>query len=176
VSPFVSIPHTFWWAMVTATTVGYGDNYPTTGLGYIIAVAFMMFSLIIGALPIGVVGGIFSSVWDELEESKKAYSKYCKAEDLIVKSTFQKFAPFECMSKLMIIDVWSERLPTKQAGAWEPSPNVEPPQKGDFMGQARIELDMLGDVPVTKEILVTLQPDFDTVKRRVSGHITVRVQ
>jgi hypothetical protein len=174
-SPFVSIPHTFWWAIVTATTVGYGDNYPTTGLGYIIAVAFMMFSLIIAALPIGVVGGIFSSVWDELEDSKKAYSEYCRAEDLIVKTSFQKFAPFESMSKLMLIDIWNERLPCEAEGAWA-AVSLEPPLKGDFMGQARIELDMLGDVPITKDIMVSLQPDYDMVKRRVSGQLSLQIQ
>jgi hypothetical protein len=181
-TPFVSIPHTFWWAIVTATTVGYGDNYPTTKWGYIIAVAFMMFSLIIAALPIGVVGGIFSSVWEEIEQSKKDYRETCRKEDLIVKSSLQRYAPFESMSRLMTIDVWNERLPSEDGeGAWAPESSLDPPLKGDFMGQARIELDKhlgksFGDVEVTKEITVPLQSDLDMVKRTISGMITFQVQ
>lgn len=40
-----SFVDSLWWAVVTAMTVGYGDAYPTTGGGKIVASLLMMFTV-----------------------------------------------------------------------------------------------------------------------------------
>ena len=62
---FASIPRSLWWAIVTLTTVGYGDVYPVTALGRIFAAIISLAGIGVVALPAGVFASAFS---DELRE------------------------------------------------------------------------------------------------------------
>lgn len=52
---FTSIPESIYWAIVTLTTVGYGDISPQTGLGKMLAVIIMILGYGIIAVPTGIV-------------------------------------------------------------------------------------------------------------------------
>ncbi len=54
-SGFTSIPRSVYWAIVTLTTVGYGDIAPTTGFGQFIASIIMILGYAIIAVPTGIV-------------------------------------------------------------------------------------------------------------------------
>ena len=55
-SGFTSIPRSVYWAIVTLTTVGYGDIAPVTALGQFIAAFIMILGYGIIAIPTGIVG------------------------------------------------------------------------------------------------------------------------
>lgn len=55
-SGFTSIPRSVYWAVVTLTTVGYGDIAPVSGLGQFIASLIMILGYGIIAIPTGIVG------------------------------------------------------------------------------------------------------------------------
>jgi voltage-gated potassium channel len=52
---FESIPKSIYWAVITITTVGYGDIVPTTALGKFIATIIMLLGYVIIAVPTGIV-------------------------------------------------------------------------------------------------------------------------
>ena len=52
---FTSIPRSIYWAIVTLTTVGYGDISPQTGLGQALASVVMILGYGIIAVPTGIV-------------------------------------------------------------------------------------------------------------------------
>jgi voltage-gated potassium channel len=56
---FSSIPATMWWAVATLTTVGYGDVYPITPLGKLLASVVSILGIGLFALPAGILGSGF---------------------------------------------------------------------------------------------------------------------
>lgn len=61
-SGFTSIPRSVYWAIVTLTTVGYGDIAPVTALGQFIASIIMIMGYGIIAVPTGIVSSEMTKV------------------------------------------------------------------------------------------------------------------
>lgn len=73
---FFSIPLSIYWAVITLTTVGYGDIVPVTNLGKFIATFIMLLGYSIIAIPTGIVSIEMSrSIISKSDKSK--YCKYC---------------------------------------------------------------------------------------------------
>ncbi len=64
---FGSIPQSMWWAIVTLTTLGYGDVIPVTVAGRIFAALITVMSIGTVALPAGMLASRFS---EELKKRK----------------------------------------------------------------------------------------------------------
>jgi voltage-gated potassium channel len=88
---FSSIPDSIYWAIVTITTVGYGDISPVTPLGKFIASIIMLLGYGIIAVPTGIVttemalavrrkeqkGEVCPGCGKEGHDSDAKYCKYC---------------------------------------------------------------------------------------------------
>lgn len=64
---FSSIPAAMWWGVVTLTTVGYGDIYPVTLVGKLMAAFIAILGIGLFALPAGILGSGFV---DEVQRAK----------------------------------------------------------------------------------------------------------
>ncbi len=67
---FGSIPRAMWWAVVTLTTVGYGDVVPVTWWGHFFSGVIVILGVGLAALPAGIIAGGFTR---ELERRAEAF-------------------------------------------------------------------------------------------------------
>lgn len=72
---FGSIARSMWWAVVTLTTVGYGDVYPETAGGRIAAALVAIAGVGIVAMPTGILASAFAEEFRERHEREQAAKK-----------------------------------------------------------------------------------------------------
>ncbi len=67
---FGSIPRALWWSVATLTTVGYGDVYPVTVLGRVLAGITALAAIGLIAMPAGILAGAFSDAFQDNRRRK----------------------------------------------------------------------------------------------------------
>ena len=77
---FTSIPRSVYWAIVTMTTVGYGDISPKTGVGQFLASIIMILGYAIIAVPTGIVTVAMAKSSGPEKMTTQA-CRHCSAED-----------------------------------------------------------------------------------------------
>lgn len=74
---FNSIPETMWWGIATLTTVGYGDVYPITKMGKLLAAIVAVLGIGLFALPTGIIASGFSEEISKKQTKKKINCPHC---------------------------------------------------------------------------------------------------
>ena len=73
----MSIPRAMWWGVATLLTIGYGDVYPITATGKLIASIISFLGISIVAIPPGI---IVSGFIEELHKREKHTCPNCGHE------------------------------------------------------------------------------------------------
>lgn len=60
-----SLPEALWFTIVTMGTIGYGDITPESPAGSVVTSVLIIVSALYMAIPLGIVGKAFSTMWDD---------------------------------------------------------------------------------------------------------------
>ncbi len=83
---FHSIPQSIYWAIITITTVGYGDIVPVTALGKFVASVIMIIGYAIIAVPTGIITA-------EITRNQQDAIRECHACHKVIRDTEARFCP-----------------------------------------------------------------------------------
>lgn len=77
---FPNMFQSFWWAVATLTTVGYGDVYPITGMGKFMSGIIALLGIGLVALPTGIISAGFIEIMEERNITKTAKCPHCRKD------------------------------------------------------------------------------------------------
>ncbi|XP_048849161.1 potassium voltage-gated channel subfamily G member 2 [Brienomyrus brachyistius] len=72
---FTSIPGSYWWAVISMTTVGYGDMVPRSIPGQVVALSSILSGILLMAFPVTSIFHTFSRSYLELKEEQSRASR-----------------------------------------------------------------------------------------------------
>ncbi|CAE8707280.1 unnamed protein product [Polarella glacialis] len=164
-SPFQSIPPALWWALITTATVGGNSGFASTCMGQVVTMATMVWSLIIIALGVGMVGGSFVQVWNQHATEQKLEAQTLRRELADVSASIHRVEP-EKVAKLMMVEIWHD------------DGNCDRPQHAaadNYLGEACFSLPILADEKVEweKTLPLVADPRKLAIERKITGCVTV---
>ncbi|XP_075389315.1 voltage-gated potassium channel regulatory subunit KCNG2 [Tenrec ecaudatus] len=68
---FSSVPASYWWAVISMTTVGYGDMVPRSLPGQVVALSSILSGILLLAFPVTSIFHTFSRSYSELKELQR---------------------------------------------------------------------------------------------------------
>ena len=143
---FKNIPIGFWWAVVTMTTLGYGDMYPKTWSGMLVGALCALAGVLTIAMPVPVIVNNFGMYYSLAMAKQKLPKKrkkhvprppqlespiYCKSQETSPRdSTYSDASPPAPEEGVV------ERKRAGEIGGWEGKPPL-PQWPGEFPGETQ---------------------------------------
>ncbi|KAF4321273.1 hypothetical protein BBO99_00007202 [Phytophthora kernoviae] len=89
-NPYQGIATSFWWCIVTMSTVGYGDMTPVTWMGKVVGCCTVLTGMLVLALPITVIGTNFQKVMKSvMHETMKSNVDYLKGKRMLCRNEIE---------------------------------------------------------------------------------------
>ena len=109
-----------WWSIVTLTTVGYGDAYPITDLGRLVATVTVIFGLGIFGTFISLIGSSFMMAMQEEGTTTVPRAAYDKLKAHLQPEDEEEIGDGVIQKKVQeIIDEWFEKQEDPPYGKWQ---------------------------------------------------------
>ncbi|KAM4841324.1 voltage-gated potassium channel regulatory subunit KCNG2 [Thomomys bottae] len=78
---FSSVPASYWWAVISMTTVGYGDMVPRSLPGQVVALSSILSGILLLAFPVTSIFHTFSRSYSELKEQQHRVGARAEQDD-----------------------------------------------------------------------------------------------
>jgi len=78
---FTTIPIGFWWAIITMTTLGYGDIFPVTPIGYVVGACCAVSGVLLVALTFPVISNNFTLFYTHVRSRRSRCDPYSEEKE-----------------------------------------------------------------------------------------------